>query len=131
MFMAKIRVKTKAPGESKVSPGINTLEQLISNKQSPIDIREIAYSFMNKLGGTSGFVDKILQEYESCSPGTLARSRILDIMVKLFQIATPKEKFGDFDGVTDEDLMGIIQGKLNMTPVKESTQSKWVDHVCI
>ena len=128
--MAKLKVNKRQPLDTSPRKAISTLEQLLANKQSPIDVKEIAYAFMSKLGGTEGFVERILGEYESCDAGSLARSRILDIMVKLFQIATPKERFGDYADVSDEDLTALLHEKLGTKP-RPPAKPDWIEHVCI
>ena len=122
--MAAGRKRTRPPGTAPMkklkSPGVVALEAILENKQSPIDIREIAYQFMRQVGGPAGFVEKIFVEYDSSAAGSLARSRILDIMIRLFQIATPKEKFGELGHLTDEDLERVLQeqlGALRNVPV--------------
>ena len=126
--MGKMKVTKRA---EKIKSGISTLEEIIANKQSPIDVKEIAYAFMGKLGGTQGFVERILGEYDACNPGSLARSRILDIMVRLFQIATPKERFGDYGDVSDADLEAILHEKLGTKAKPQVKPQNWIDHVCI
>ena len=112
------------------STGMRALEGILTAKDSPIDIKEIAYQFMSQVGGPPGFVARIMEEYDASPVGSLARSRILEIMVKLFQIATPKEKFGELGELTDEDLVHIL--KEQFTPKAEVKHvGEWVDHPCI
>lgn len=110
-----------------IKQGIGVLEAVLTNKQSPIDIKEIAYQFMHQVGGPSGFVQRIMEEYDGAPIGSLARSRILDIMVRLFQIATPKEKHGELGHLSDEDLASILREQLG----KNEKSDGWIDHTCI
>ena len=110
-----------------IKGGIGILDAVLTNKQSPIDIKEIAYQFMHQVGGPAGFVERIMEEYDGAPIGSLARSRILDIMVRLFQIATPKEKHGELGHLTDEDLTSILREQLG----KNEKHDGWVTHACI
>lgn len=112
------RKVSAAPGEQrslrdkKVIKGLDAFEAILSTKQSPIDVREIAYQFMRQVGGPEGFVAAIFEEYDQSAAGSLARSRILDIMIRLFQMATPKEKFGELGHLSDEDLERLLKEQL-------------------
>jgi hypothetical protein len=114
--------------QHKQATVFSTLEDIISGQQSPVDIKNFAYLFMEKIGGPQGFVDKVMEEYEGAPMGSLARSRVLDIMMKLFQLATPKESHGDYSELTDDDLKDVI--KKHLAPNTPHAQ-QWVDHVCI
>lgn len=107
--------------------GLKALSAILENKQSPIDIREIAYQFMRQVGGPAGFVRKIMEEYDEAEVGSLARSRILDIMIRLFQIATPKERFGDVNHMTDDDLARAFKEAVG---VKEAVNG-YPTEICI
>ena len=131
--MAKISTNR---GGSKRAPSkslptvLSTLEDVISSKQSPVDIKKFAYLFMERIGGPAGFVDKVMEEYEGAELGSLARSRVLDIMMKLFQLATPKETFGDYSDLSDDDLKNMLGSHFNPQAPAPAPQP-WVDHVCI
>lgn len=133
--MAKIstnrggKQKPAAKVEPKQSNVFSTLEDIISGQQSPVDIKNFAYLFMEKIGGPQGFVDKVMEEYDGAPLGSLARSRVLDIMMKLFQLATPKESHGDYSELSDEDLKGVL--KKHLAPPRAEAQTQWVEHVCI
>ena len=110
------------------SSALNALESIVNSKSSPVDIKDLAYECMHQVKGNAGFVAVIMEEYSASAAGSLARSRILDIIVRLFQLATPKEKFGDLGHLSDDDLMGILNQGLNR-PGKRVLS--WTDHVCI
>ena len=80
---------------------------------------------MDKIGGPAGFVKMVMDEYEESDAGSLARSRVLEIMMKLFQIATPKETFGDYGDLTDDDLKSAMKSQMGPEP------PRWINHVCI
>ena len=127
LFMAKIKTNKPAkPSTRVVASSIKTLEEIISNKQSPIDVQELAYEFMSKIGGNTGFVDMVLTEYNGSEIGSLARARVLDIMLKLFQLASPKDGGGDFANISDDDLKNILQAQLGVPK-----QENWPYDICI
>ncbi len=98
---------------SKISP-IKALEQMILSKDCPIDLREVAYEFMKKIGGPKGLVRLIMTEYEESKTGGLARARILDIMMRLFQQTSPKGGVGDLGQLSDEDLRRLLDERLKL-----------------
>lgn len=117
--MAKAGRKPTGNGNKPAS--LKALETILESKQSPIDIKEIAYQFMRQVDGPGGFVKRIMEEYDGSAVGSLARSRILDIMVRLFQIATPKDKLGDLGDISDEDLVSVMKDHLlKKTAVEDS-----------
>ncbi len=119
--MAKVIAK-----KSKSLPAsIKTLEEILTKNQSPVDIKKFAYLFMEKIGGPAGFVNMVMKEYNDAETGSLAKSRVLDIMMKLFQLATPKEAFGDYGDLSDDDLKDAMKSQMGPTP------PQWVTHVCI
>lgn len=120
----KINARKVGSGKS-LSATIKSLEEVVANKESPVDIKKFAYIFMDKIGGPKGFVNKVLKEYKDSESGSLARARILEIMMRLFQLATPKESFGDYGDLSDEDLKRVFKAQLAPEP------TKWIDHVCI
>lgn len=134
--MATIKAKKRG---SKASPSLpppprerkadifSTLEEIVSGKQSPIDVKNLAHIFMERAGGQQGFVELVWAEYHGSDMGSLARSRVLEIMMKLFQLATPKEDFGDYGDFTDDDLKKVVSKHVIAPP----PQLLWVDHVCI
>ena len=117
-----------ATNARKSQPMMKALEAIIDSKKSPIDIKEIAYQFMHQIGGPGGFVARIMEEYDGSPKGSLARSRILEIMVKLFQIATPKEKYGELSHLSDEDLTDILKQGIGK---REVADNGWIEHPCI
>ena len=136
MMATKIKAKrgsgNNIPGppiSKSLTNVVTTLEEIIVSKQSPVDIKKFAYLFMDKIGGAEGFTEKVLEEYNGSPVGSLARSRVLEIMMKLFSMATPKETFGDYGDFTDDDLKEMLKKQLGtMAPI---VSLKWVDHVCI
>ncbi len=66
-----------------------------------------------------------MKEYHDSDQGSLARSRVLDIMMKLFQLATPKEAFGDYGDLSDDDLKNAMKSQMGPLPLQ------WISHVCI
>lgn len=134
--MAKARGRPKAGNEKPLlsggkKPGLKALETILTSDRSPIDITEIAYQFMHQVGGPAGFVERIMGEYDGSPVGSLARSRVLDIMVRLFQIATPKDKQGDLGHLTDEDLEVILRKQLMLSVEPPAPVSQEIDHFCI
>lgn len=128
--MAKIttnRGGSKKAASKSLPAAISTLEEVISSKQSPVDIKKFAYIFMERIGGPVGFVDKVMEEYNGSDVGSLARARALEIMMKLFQLATPKETFGDYSDLTDDDLKMMLSSQFNAA----QPQPQWIEHVCI
>lgn len=117
----------------------STLERLLLAKQSPVDIKEVSYEFHKKVGGASGLADMVLKEYAASQAGSLARIRIIDVMVRLFQANTPKAQAGETGLLSDEDLIDayVDQAKKAGAGIKriEAAAPKkkdvWIDHVCI
>lgn len=130
--MAKIKARRggNAPPsvtERKTASVFSTLEDIISENRSPVDIKNFAYLFMDKIGGPQGFVDRVMEEFEGSQVGSLSRARVLEIMMKLFQLATPKETYGDYSDMTEDDLKAVVTRHMIAPP----SPTQWIDHVCI
>lgn len=122
--MTKINARKVGDGKS-LTQTIKSLEGIIASKESPVDIKKIAHIWLAKVGGPAGFVRMLQREYKLCDSGSLARSRIMDLMLKLLQMATPKEQFGDYGDLNDDDLKSVFKSQLGPAP------PQWIDHVCI
>lgn len=123
--MAKRKQK---PVAAKSAGGFKSLESILTASDSPIDIKEVAYQLMNLVGGAAGLAILIKEEYNASEAGSLARTRALDIMVKMLQIAAPKDGVEDTSYLTDEDLAEIARDELRRMGV---TDPGWITHVCI
>jgi hypothetical protein len=98
--------------KSATNSPLKTLESMILSKDCPIDVREVSYEFMKQVGGPKGLVRLIMLEYNESKVGGLARARILDIMMRLFQSTSPKGGSGDLGHMTEADLELILKEKL-------------------
>lgn len=123
--------------------GLSVLEKLLTAKSSPVDLKEIAYQFHQQIGGAKGFVKMVMDEFKKTKIGSLARGRIMQLMTKLFEIGTPKERVGETALLSDQDLIDAYYGQLKRSGVKvvqdepQKTEAKpskkevWIDHWCI
>lgn len=109
---------------------ISFLSKMLDAKNSPVDLQEIAYQFHAQIGGAQGYVEMILTEYAQTSPGSLARTRVLQLMAKLFELGSPKERVGETALLSDDDLTAAYFGQLRRSGMKV-VDDVWVDHVCI
>jgi hypothetical protein len=107
-----------------LSPVITTLQDVIDAKKPPIDIHALANEFHKQIGGDLGFVERVLKEYEDTKPGSLARARIMEIMVRLFQIASPKEKTVDLGLLSDDDLAKALKNEIERSKIELKKASR-------
>lgn len=98
--------------------GLSVLEKLLTVKNSPVDLKEIAYQFHQQVGGAKGFVKMVMDEFKKTKVGSLARGRIMQLMTKLFEIGTPKERVGETALLSDQDLIDAYYGQLARSGVK-------------
>ena len=120
--------RKKKQDSPRASSGFKSLESILTSKDSPIDIKEVAYQLMGLVGGGAGLAQMIKAEYASTEAGSLARARALDLMVKMLQIASPKDGAEDTSYLTDDDIAETVRGEIQKLGISEAV---WVYHVCI
>lgn len=123
----KRRGKVQFLSESATSFG-TAVERMLMSKSAPIDLKEVAIEFMQKVGGPQGFVKLILDDYQASEAGTPERARLWELAVRLFTKAQEDEATVDHDMTTDDDLQAeaaYLMARMGVGAVV------WVDHVCI
>ncbi len=115
-----------APTKENKTPFM-TIEDVLLRKNSPIEQKRIAHEVMALVGGERGLAQKIMEEYNGTLPGSPARARFFDVLLKLVAMAAPKELSGDLDYVTEDDLSRILREHVADAGVKIG----YPTHVCI
>lgn len=104
-----------------------TIEDVLNKKNSPVEQKRIAHEVMALIGGERGYAQKIMAEYNSTVPGSPARARFFDVVLKLVAILNPKEISGDLDYITEDDLSRMLREHVADVGVKIG----YPTHVCI
>ena len=94
--------------ERPQSHPIRSIEDVLDSTTAPIEQKRIAYELMSLVGGERGLAKKIMDEYKDTSPGSLARVRFFEMLLKLVQMAQPKDVTGDFDYLSEDDIARIL-----------------------
>lgn len=120
------------PFASTSNDSISTkISRVLSAKDSPVDIEEIALEFYTQVGGAAGFVHTIMGAYGMTRVGSAEQARLLDIMTDLFKRADAKRGSTDLDASSDEDLEKIAMQLSKKAGLAGLPVQDWIDHVCI
>jgi len=128
----KDSARTTPPFVSTATDSIsNKITRVLSAKDSPVDIEEIALEFYTQVGGAAGFVQTIMGAYGMTRVGSAEQARLLDIMTDLFKRADAKRGATDLDASSDEDLEKIAIQLAQKSGIVGLPIQDWIDHVCI
>jgi hypothetical protein len=95
----------KKPGRKKAP-----LKDMVAAPQVRPTLGAIADHFFAQIGGPEAFAKHLADDFQAALPGSLARTKIIDIVARVLKNEDDKHGLGDDLGVlSDEDLLREIE----------------------
>lgn len=107
------------------------IEKMLLSSKDPVDLKELACAFLEEVGGSRGFIKKMMKNFNDPATSVQERTRIMEFGAKLMQVAYAKDQQAEPDQMSEEDLelqARILMMKIGVPGVREAG---WVYHVCI
>ena len=115
---AAIRTKSLGPPKhkKKIDPGA-VVAQLATNPKG-IDSGSMLAEFIACFGGAQNFAREVYAEYEDAKPGTIVRTKIIEMIARLTQVVTAQElarprRAEDMDDEELKDAATKLIGRMN------------------
>jgi hypothetical protein len=105
---------------SKASEVLAAVEAAGQNTQKLPDFLE---HFYRLAGGPEQFAELLYDEFKQAPSGSLARQRILDLVIKTTKAQDDKSAASSLDGMADADILHEIEAILRQAGVQLGTQA--------
>ena len=114
------------PGSKKPSK-LNEIDRVLQAARECVkdpQVSEMASHFIHLVGGTQGFARKMLTEYNAAKAGSVARMRILDLILRATKFANEAAGFAkDLGLLSEQDLERLVSERMAAVLAKENADA--------
>ncbi len=99
--------------------------ELAETARASLDVSELAHALMTQFGGTAEFARHYIAEYNAAKPGSIAKGKMLESVLRIVNLAHASHKGDgdDVDSLTDEQLDSEIGAAHAAAGLREATHA--------
>lgn len=86
----------------------DVVKKILALRESPMDLAKITTEWLSLVGGAKGVAERLENEYKHSKPGGLARSRILELILKLTEKSFADRRVADMSLLATKDLEKLV-----------------------
>jgi hypothetical protein len=97
-----------------------TVLELVEQATGAINVSELAVAMLEEFGGLVQFAREYKKEFDEATPGSISRSKMLEGMMRVINMATPKNAVSDLSQLEGGDLEKVATSILEKAGVMQT-----------